>query len=205
MCGKMQVIKLEESGVNGALLGMGLSYGKTLPIAKAILDTKCRDMECITGYGSVMERANKLAHKGGGHNEFLKHTFLQFLITAPNYWWEHMAQYSFVFDLSSSKMHTILNRNLEQSDFEHPIMEEYLEQLANDREEAIAGTLPFEQFINRIPVGFLYTRVISTNYMALQNIVNQRKNHKLPEWEYFIKEVKNSVNHPEWLFCEEGE
>jgi hypothetical protein len=37
------------------------------------------------------------------------------------------------------------------------------------------------------------------NYKCLQNIINQRKNHRLPQWQIFCENVLNQVEHPEFL------
>jgi hypothetical protein len=59
--------------------------------------------------------------------------------------------------------------------------------------------MPFDEYVGRIPRGFLYTRVVTTNYMTLQNIFKQRGQHKLPQWQFFCTEVLEQVKFPEWL------
>lgn len=205
----MKIVKIEESGINGALLGMGLSYGKTLSIAKDLLSFVFPPPPLRLNYYTRnldWNRANKLALKNGGHNEYLKHTFLQFLIEAPDFWWTQFDQYKIgCVDLSTSTMHTILNRNLTQDDFESHIPETYLEKLNLDRQVVLDGNMDLDKFVGRLPRGYLYTRVISTNYMSLQNICKQRKNHKLPQWKKFIDAVRTQVNRPEWIFGKETE
>jgi hypothetical protein len=205
----VKIVKIEESGINGALLGMGLSYGKSLPLTKDLFWFRKNVPRLILAdHGASLDwnRANKLALKGDGHSEYLKHTFLQFLIEAPDFWWTEFDQYKIgCVDLSTSTMHTILNRNLTQYDFESHIPETYLEKLNLDRQVVLDGNMDLDKFVGRLPRGYLYTRVISTNYMALQNICNQRKNHKLPQWKMFIDAVRTQVNWPEWIFGKENE
>lgn len=214
----MKVVKLDEAGVTSSLLGMGLSYGKTAKLAQSIFETFIRYPHLslsdftysdthitLDNYiiNETKERASKLVHLGNGHNEFLKFIQTWWLIEAPDYFWTQMDQYSFVVDLSTSTMHTILKRDLTQSDFEHLIPEIYLEQLNRDRLEVKNGTMELDKFVSRIPRGYLYTRVVHMNYMCLQNIVNQRKGHKLLQWKMFIEAVKKQVEHSEWIFREE--
>ena len=202
----MQVVKLEESGTCSALLGMGLSHKATIEVAKNKFllkdwfDVVYQSVEIYKLRKKMLKRANSLAFKGNGHNEFLKFIHTSFLITAPTYFWNHIGQYSFISDLSTSQMHNALDRYLTQDDFESFIPNIYLELLANKRDEVIVGTLEFQKYINCIPVGFLYTRVIDVNYMSLQNIVRQRENHKLPEWKFFCDNVRKQIEHPEWVF-----
>ena len=44
-----------------------------------------------------------------------------------------------------------------------------------------------------------------TNYKALRNIIEQRKNHKLEQWHYFCNSILNQVEHPELLTNKQGE
>lgn len=37
------------------------------------------------------------------------------------------------------------------------------------------------------------------SYKTLQNIYNQRKDHKLNEWKYFCDEVLKQIEHPEYI------
>ena len=39
------------------------------------------------------------------------------------------------------------------------------------------------------PSGLLMTGRVTTNYLQLMNIVQQRKNHRLPEWRQFCQQV----------------
>lgn len=202
----MKVTLLEESGIRGALLGLGLSYGKTLKITKdkTLLHDwydKVYQSKEVYNLGCKMgERATKLALKGNGHNEFLKHCTIQFLIVAPNYWWKHFDQYKIgCVDLSSSIMHNALDRDLTQDDFEYHIPETYIELLSQFRNQVIDKRREFEDYISLIPEGYLYTRVVTMNYMTLQNIIKQRKNHKLSQWRVFCKEVLEQIAFPEWI------
>ena len=40
------------------------------------------------------------------------------------------------------------------------------------------------------PCGFELTARLTTNYRALKTIYSQRKNHRLPEWREFCKEIE---------------
>ena len=50
-----------------------------------------------------------------------------------------------------------------------------------------------EDFLKAVytnPCGFELTARMTTNYRALKTIYSQRKNHKLPEWREFCKEIE---------------
>ena len=57
-----------------------------------------------------------------------------------------------------------------------------------------------EEVKNELPEGFLQRRIMVTNYKALRNIYQQRKNHKLPEWRLFCETLARNLNHPYFLF-----
>jgi hypothetical protein len=47
-----------------------------------------------------------------------------------------------------------------------------------------------EQLAYMCPMGLELTARITTNYLALKTIYNQRHNHKLEEWRDFCKEIE---------------
>ncbi len=61
----------------------------------------------------------------------------------------------------------------------------------------------FEAAVQCLPGGFKQRRLINLNYAVLQNIVRQRKGHKLAEWKEFIDQVRARVEHPELIWPEE--
>jgi hypothetical protein len=97
-------------------------------------------------------------------------------------------------------MYTITKRKLTQDDFEDPIDENILN-LLND----MIRKGDFKEIKNNLPEGFLQRRIMVTNYKALRNIIEQRKNHKLEQWHYFCNSILNQVEHPELLTNKQGE
>lgn len=188
----MNVIKLGEWGCEEALLGLGLSYGKTENL-------DCIDQLLVDDQEALMSRAEKLSSKGNGHNNFLCQIITWWKIKAPLYWWKQMDRYRVGKDQqSSSTMHTIMNSPLTQDDFESPILESYLFHLNLCISE---GNIQAVQ--NALPSGYLQERVVSMSYMTILNILKQRSNHKLGEWATLISIVSREVNHPNLLKVEE--
>jgi hypothetical protein len=171
----MKVIKLNECGYSEALLGTSLSRNQPpenmIPVCK------------------------KLAPMGNGHSKFMEFIAVWLDITAPRYWWQQMATYRIGNSwLSESTMYTITKRLLNQEDFEYPVTIEILHSLNNLIEN---GNL--EEVKNNLPEGFLQRRIMVTNYKALKNIYDQRKNHKLKEWHIFLDSVLEQLEHPEFI------
>lgn len=169
------VLLLEEGGFNPAM--EGLSYNKDQPIEK------------------MPELGKKLAFKDGGHNKFLEHLILWLRVVAPRYLWQEMDTFRLSSKNSQSTMHTILNNELTKDLFEmEDITDEYLKELN--------GYLQQKRLVKlkrKLPEGFLQKRMWVMSYKTLRNLIMQRKTHRLPHWRFFIKEVLQQVEHPEFL------
>lgn len=182
----MKTTILSEYGFHEALLGMGLSHGKTSGI------TSLWD---IRDDASLKERALKLAGLGKGHDKFLRMIVVTLDITAPLYWWKQFDTYKVgTVAQSESTMHTLMKNPLTPEMFEGGLADPLLGHLEELRQRGDFATL------NRhLPQAFLQRRIVQTNYAALAGIVCQRKGHKLPEWKAFTESVLWGVQRPELL------
>lgn len=163
----MEVSILREAGYEEALLGLSLSYGKKAEIMPLV--------------------AERLSHKGGGHNKFLESMMVWIDIRAPLDFWAEFDTYRVgTSKQSESTMHTLKRRKLTKKDFEDGIDVAYLAHLNS----CIDGNIPIEILKKKLPCGFLQRRIVCTNYKTLQNILMQRKGHKLVQWEIFSKAMK---------------
>ena len=187
----MKVTVIEESSISPALFGIGLSYGITS--GKDFSAFSCQDKEHLLGV------AQKLAGKGGGHDKFLRQIHVVLDVDAPAYWWPECDQYKVAtVTQSESKMHTLMRQPITQDRFEAPISQASLERLESLRQ---AGD--FRALLNELPHGWLQRRILSCNYAVLRNIIQQRRAHKLREWEVFIDAVLTGVRCPELLVGKE--
>jgi len=167
---------LKEEGYGEALIGIGLSYG-------------------VSDMVRLKEVANNLAHKDGGENKFLESMCVWLDIDAPRFWWQQFDTYRVgISKQSSSTMHTMMKRELCQGDFEAGIDQSFLDglnQMIRDKD--------FGKLKRHLPEGFLQRRIVCTNYKQIRNMFNQRKKHKLREWQMFI-EALVYLQHPEYVF-----
>lgn len=172
----MKVTVLNECGYEEAILGLSLSYNKNP-----------EDLKHVT--------ALKLSMLDGGHNKFLESIVVWIDITAPRYWWQEFDTYRVgMTKQSESTMHTLMKRPLTQDNFSTLIHEDVLRLLNYYQEYRM-----FYDLKATLPESFVQRRVVCTNYKTLRNIFKQRRDHKLPEWQEFIKEVKRQVQYPELL------
>ena len=186
----MKITILKEYGHNEALLGLGLSYGITSDVELSAIDNF-----------RLADVALRLAPKDGGHNKFLESIQVWLDVTAPRYWWQEADTYRLSSKQSASTMHTIGKRYLEQSDFAMPIDDTYLMKI-NELVAQYGSTKTIESLIqlkNMLPEGFLQRRIWNVNYKVLRNIIQQRQNHRLPEWREFCHFIGENAEHKELL------
>lgn len=189
----MNVLIFHESGEQAALYGLGLSFGVTSNIDPV-------DFMYTTLHEGVanrlLMRARRLSGLGNGHDKFLRMLRVDLLITAPLYWWKQFDTYKVgTVTQSESTMHTLMKSPITQNMFESGLHPNILNILENMR---LAGN--FDGLNNLLPHSFLQTRMVSTNYAVLQNIIRQRRGHKLREWREFISTILGQCNHPDLLW-----
>jgi hypothetical protein len=159
------------------------------------------------------DRAKVLAKckPGSGHDCFLKGITVNMDVNAPSYWWPQFQRYHFADIISSqSKMYSITKFNIdeicnewvtkESKDQLKRFIELYnnygkdLEEIfftSNDNMPEINSKQDiFQLILSNCPMGLNLTARITTNYLQLKTIYNQRKNHKLKEWEVFCKWIE---------------
>lgn len=147
-----------------------------------------------------IKRAKNLAKAqiGSGHDCFLKGINVFMIITAPEYWWKQFERYSFQDTISStSTMHKILEVKLDDV-LQDNIYQDTIRRLQEDidaykyweKENPERAKRIWKRIIANLPMGFQYTRAITTNYLQLKTMYFQRKNHKLDEWKNFCSFIK---------------
>ena len=135
------------------------------------------------------KRAKKLAKTpvGSGNNNFLKGIIVQFDLRYPEYFSPQLQRYHWIDIISSqSKMHKIMSKHLTIHDFVLPISQLWIDHL-ND----YIDDNKFDALMNELPSGYLKWMGISTNYLQLKTIYNQRKSHKLVEWREFCNWIES--------------
>ena len=154
------------------------------------------------------------AKPGSGHDNWLKGVIVQFDLTFSNKVWPEAERYHFLeFVSSQSTMHRITKFNLDNAYMEYVdpriigIMKDKV-QYYNSLKEAsqfwtldrmtqeeidAANTELTETYLKILysnPAGFKLCAGMTTNYLQLKTIYQQRKNHKLPEWRVFCKWIE---------------
>ena len=139
-----------------------------------------------------IKRAKHLGNAvpGSGHDCFLKGIIVQFDLQVPEYIWRQLDRYHFIDYISSqSKMHRITKINLDSvcNRYVYDEVKEILKSII-DKYEAETDTDKKKELFNEIiantPSGLMLTARMTTNYLQLKSIINQRSSHKMQEWKY---------------------
>lgn len=141
-------------------------------------------------------RAEKLgnARPGSGHDNFLKGILVQMDVTAPLFWWKQAQRYHwFDFVSSQSTMHCLLKFNVKTQcvDETDPRVLEVLDSLIKEYNEMPEMSEEKKKLwriiVASLPCGFCLGATMTTNYQQLKTMYNQRKTHKLVEWQEFCR------------------
>lgn len=192
----MKLRILEERGYDIALFGLGFSRDVTsemdfIQFTSVDVDTGDLPQE----YMQMQRVAARIASKDGGHNKFLEHVSVWLDIDAPRFWWQQAAEYRIGRStLSESTMHTLMHKALHYNDFGgkiDPLTIKTLNSLIDHNE--------FDTVKAYLPESFLQRRIFTTNYKTLRNVYQQRRKHKLEEWQFFCDELEKQLMHPEFI------
>lgn len=156
-----------------------------------------------TATTEITNTVNKLGttHTGTGHNNFLKGIIVQFDLTVTNKIWVEAERYHW-FDIVSSQstMHKLTSMKLTDENCIEYVTDEIKEKINwYIHEYNISPTTEnYLKVLYNCPSGLKLTAGITTNYLQLKTIYNQRKNHRLPEWREFCKIIE-TLPCSEWI------
>ena len=139
------------------------------------------------------KRALKLtkAPLNSGHVSFAKGIVVNMDITFTNKAWIEMQRYHFIDIITGqSCMHRISKFNLDYA-FNEYVDEVIVERLKEVQANYINNPTPenYLKLLYSTPSGIYLTGRVTTNYLQLMNIYQQRHNHRLPEWRQFCQEL----------------
>ena len=193
----MEIINLKVYGLEESIIRSGYP----MQVGKPEILLYSDDKTIYTGEpeSKDFDRANKLAKtpSGSGHNNFLKGIIVQFDLRYPEYFSPQLQRYHWIDIVSSqSKMHKITSRELTVEDFTPEVHEDNIENINkcirayNELMFKEEQSIWFSRIIANLPSGYMKWMGISTNYLQLKTIYNQRKNHKLREWGEFCSWIE---------------
>ena len=126
-----------------------------------------------------------------GHVSALKGIVVNMDITFTNKAWIEMQRYHFIDIITGqSCMHRISKFNLDYA-FNEYVDKNIIIHLKAIQKEYIDNPTPenYLKLLYSTPSGIYLTGRVTTNYLQLMNIYQQRHNHRLPEWRQFCQEL----------------
>ena len=162
-------------------------------VKKEVLDSIDGYINNEEDYSRHLKRALKLAKAplSSGHVSFAKGIVVNMDITFTNKAWIEFQRYHFADIITGmSTMHRISKFDLDEAfnEYTDPVIISRLEEL----QEMYNLTKDKEDYLRLLystPSGLLMTGRVTTNYLQLMNMVQQRKNHRLPEWRQFCQQL----------------
>lgn len=152
----------------------------------------------------------RLRRAGMDHRKFLRMIPVYMDITAPMYWWLEFDTYKVgTVSNSCSKMHKLLHKQFELSDFSFDHLTDVLgsiqsckvaEQLVAalnelrdswlNEDDVDAKKRIWYSILQLLPNSYNQKRTVMMNYEVLNHMYKARKTHKLDEWRQFCKVVE---------------
>ncbi len=129
---------------------------------------------------------------GTGHDQALTGIVVQFDLTFTVKAWTEAERYHFLdFISSQSTMHRIAKFELDGQyiDYVDPRIIEVMQEL-KERYNQTKDREDYLRLLYSNPCGFKLTAAMTTNYRQLKTIYQQRKNHRLPEWRAFCRQIE---------------
>ena len=180
---------LKEEGYETALRGLAYSFkDQAEPIAEWWTPEKLAKMQKV---------GTTLCPRGSEERKWIRQIVLWVDIVAPRYWWSEFDTYKVgTVAQSESTMHKLAKRAPQYTDFAigtpQVVIDAFMIIWANNR-----GNI--QRLKSALPEGYLQRRLVTMNYEVLWTIFGQRYDHKLPEWRYFVTQMRSQLEHPELL------
>lgn len=153
--------------------------------------------KCTSDIKPMTKQLGRVA-TGTGHDNFLKGIIVQFDLTMTPKMSVELERYHFIdFVSSQSTMHRITKFNLDEAyiDYVDPRCVEVIKEKVAQY-NALEDTTTEEakklylEILYSNPCGMYLTARMTTNYQQLKTIYQQRRNHRLPEWQTFCDWVE---------------
>ena len=163
------------------------------------------DIEALNS--DIVERTRKLGQSpvGAAHDQFLTGCLVQFDLTFTVKAWTEAERYHFFdFISSQSTMHRISKFDLNNQYIEY--VDPRIIEIMNELKDRYNETKDKEDYLKLLysnPCGFKLTAAMTTNYRQLKTIYYQRRNHRLPEWKEFCKQIEQLPYFKELVLGEE--
>lgn len=157
-----------------------------------------------------VELLKKLIVARDSHSKVMRMATVWLDLTMPRYWWSEFDTYKVgTTAMSESTVHRLINRvkkgKLSLDDFEHSdthVVRATISECIGNMKYAVNNEASVEELKQMLPESFLQRRIVCTNYQTLRHIYFDRRNHRLPIWHKFLKELLVQLPFPEFITIE---
>lgn len=150
----------------------------------------------------ITDRTISLANckTGTGHDNFLNGIIVQFDLTFSNKAWVEAERYHFLdFVSSQSTMHCISKMDIRNMCNKY-VTETTIKEVERLKDMYLTTEAKedYLRLLYNIPSGFELTARMTTNYRQLKTIYQQRRTHRLPDWQMFCDWIE-TLPHSEFI------
>lgn len=183
----MNFIEVQGINMDGQPL---VANAKVYNLGNAVRGSKLPmviDMEKPTE--EIVKRTYALgnAKSGSGHDCFLKGILVVFDLTWSVKASVELQRYHFIdFVSSQSTMHRISKFDLDGQYIKY--VDPRIVEIMKEKQQDYNNNPTKEKYLELLysnPCGFRLTAEMTTNYLQLKTMYHQRRQHRLPEWQYF--------------------
>lgn len=185
----MEVTNVKVYGLNESAIASGYPMLSKAPNA-VCFESALSDVKDTKHF----QRLEKLANTplGSGHSNALKGIIVQFDVDFTVKVWTEAERYHwFDFVSSMSTMHRLKDMDLQYAYCEYvdPRAVEIMKELQKKYKDNPTKENLYKMLYTN-PCGLKLTARMTTNYLQLKTIYNQRKDHRLQEWQDFCKWIE---------------
>jgi hypothetical protein len=194
---KPNITIMEVAGVDSALMGMRLPTKSTGSLEQDI------------------RLAKSLIIKGDTHGKFQRGITVWLSINMPRFMWSELDTYVVGVSPTSSEstMYTLLKETRDERDgfydrfvdgTDPTVMDFFYDLCVSVNNDLSIGLIKRDQAVWRLksalPEGWMQKRIRSYSYQTLKRIYQQRKNHRLPEWQVFCDAIEKLPHSEDLIF-----
>lgn len=146
-----------------------------------------------------MKLMQKLYKAGGSERKFMRMIQVWCDISAPLTWWKQFDTYKVGTTANStSTMHSITDKEFTMDDFCAEPSDHLVSTIdfLNEKRLEYLNTKEYRtwrEIIDNLPESYIQMRTVNMSYEAIAHMINDRKNHKLTEWQYFCAVMLESL------------
>lgn len=199
----MTIYNIECHGFSPAIRGMRNSFAswdKSDSCSEFIGDNRFRAAtdQMILG-PKDLKLMQKLYKAGGSERKFMRMIQVWCDISAPLTWWKQFDTYKVGTTANStSTMHSITDKEFTMDDFCAEPSDHLVSTIdfLNEKRLEYLNTKEYRtwrEIIDNLPESYIQMRTVNMSYEAIAHMINDRKNHKLTEWQYFCAVMLESL------------